>query len=561
MTRKLSLILTIILLFSLFVVNPVLAEKSYSADRFDVHIELQEDGSAVVTETVIFRFQGGDFTYVFREISATETDGITFLEASMDGKSMPLGTGAGQVEVQAGDPLKVTWHFPPSSDAHTFVVRYRADGVIRKGEADAFIWRAIPPNHEYPIASSTVTLTYPSKASLLEQPSLSRGFQTGSVDAAISLTSTNIAENEEMIITARFAAGSLTSATSQWQTRQAQRNTVTRTSLPVGFVAGILTLLLGGAGLAVYVRSNTRDLPVNADVVTATPPGNVPPAIVGKLTGQASSFMGTIFDLAQRGALEVKEEKGFWGSTNHVLERKESSVVLRPHEQGLLDAIFKAGETQVNMNEIGTRLSMKTKFFDEPLERELVERGWLDLERKQKRTRQVALAILGMVAAMVFGFISLFGFGSSLGGVNISAVLFAAIFGVSAAGFILCLILAIYAGTFSVLTPNGEEQSARWKGFAKYLEQVSKGRESAIRPDLFEIYLPVAAVFGLGAKWAKYFEQLGGVPLPVWFHAMAGSNGDFGAMVAVMSASDSSGASAAAGGGAGASGGGSSGAG
>jgi hypothetical protein len=78
---------------------------------------------------------------------------------------------------------------------------------------------------------------------------------------------------------------------------------------------------------------------------------------------------------------------------------------------------------------------------------------------------------------------------------------------------------------------------------------------------MFEIYLPVAAVFGFGAKWAKYFQKLGGVPLPVWFHAMAGSNGDFSGMVAVMSASDSAGAGADAGGAAGASGGGSSGAG
>lgn len=107
-----------------------------------------------------------------------------------------------------------------------------------------------------------------------------------------------------------------------------------------------------------------------------------------------------------------------------------------------------------------------------------------------------------------------------------------------------------------MLTPAGEEQSARWQGFSEYLKQVSKGREPAIRPDYFERYLAYAAVFGLGTKWAKYFQQLGGVPLPIWFHAMAGSNGDFGAMVAVMSSSDSAGAGAAAGGSAGVSGGG-----
>jgi hypothetical protein len=76
-----------------------------------------------------------------------------------------------------------------------------------------------------------------------------------------------------------------------------------------------------------------------------------------------------------------------------------------------------------------------------------------------------------------------------------------------------------------------------------------------------ERYLSLAAVFGLGGAWAKHFQRVGGAPLPVWFHAMPGSNGDFGAVVAAMSASDSTGASAAGAGGAGASGGGASGAG
>jgi len=560
MTRKLSLTFIVILLVSLFVASPVLAAKTYAAERFDVQIDLQENGSAIITETVDFRFQGGDFTYVFREISGTGTDGITFLEASMDGIPMLQGTEVGQVEVEGGDPLKVTWHFPPASDAHVFVVRYRADGVIRKGEADAFIWRAIPQDHDYSIARSTVTLTYPARASLLEQPSLSRSFQTGSTNGIISLTSGNIGEDEEMIITARFAAGSLTSVAPQWQTRQAQRAEATQTSLPVGFVAGILTLVFGGAWLFTYARSNSRDLTLNTEVVTATPPGNVPPAIVGRLTGQASGFMGTIFDLAQRGVLEVKEEKGFWGTAKHILERKGSNVALRPHEQGLLDAIFKDGETQVNMNEVATRLSMKNKLFDEPLEQELIEHGWLDLERKQKRTRLTVTGVLVMLAAIVIFILCIFGIGISLSRNSDLIVPIAALAGVSMAMFVLSLALMIYGASFSMLTPSGEEQSARWKGFAKYLDQVSKGKEPAIRPDLFEIYLPVAAVFGLGAKWAKYFEELGGVPLPVWFHAMAGTNGDFGALVAVMSASDSAGVSADAGG-AGASGGGSSGAG
>ncbi len=561
MTKKLSVAFTIILLISLFYATPALAAKSYYAERFDVQIDIQENGSAIITETVEFHFSGDPFTFAFREISATETDGITFLDASMDGMPMSQGPQAGQVEVEAGNPLKVTWHFPATSDAvHVFTVRYRAEGVIRKGDADTLIWRAIPEDHDYSISYSTITLTYPPSATLLEQPTLSRNFESTSTDNRIILTQSGLAEDEDLILTASFTPNSLTQVPPHWQVQKEQTDAATAKALPIGFIAGIATLIFGGLGLSTYARANGRDLNISPVTSTPNPPADISPAVIGKLTGQQHNFMGAIFDLAQRGVLEVSEEKGVWGATNHVLTRKENKDSLKPHEQGLLDAIFKPNETQINMNEIATRLASKNKLFDEPLEQELIQRGWLDSERKEKRTLLNAVGLTVLFISMLL-FV-----GSLLLGISWStninlASLFAGITGISAGAFFLSIALLIYAAIFSILTPSGEEQSARWKGFAEYLKQASKGKEPAIRPDYFERYLAYAAVFGLGTNWAKYFQQLGGVPLPIWFHATAGSHADFGAMVAVMSASDTAGSSDGGAGGGGASGGGSSGAG
>ncbi|HEX5941459.1 MAG TPA: hypothetical protein VFY66_04240, partial [Anaerolineales bacterium] len=210
----------------------------------------------------------------------------------------------------------------------------------------------------------------------------------------------------------------------------------------------------------------------------------------------------------------------------------------------------------VNMSEAGSRLAVQNNIFEAALEQELIQRGWLDPDRLRKRTLLLKVALFALFLAIgVFLAVVLSGSGWSQ---NLDlAVLLGAVAGATLGIFILAIALLIYAGAYSVLTPSGEEQSARWKGFAESLKQASKGREPAIRPDYFERYLAYAAVFGLGANWAKYFQSLGGVPLPGWFHALSGSHGDFGAMVAVMSSSDSSGAGA----GGGASGGGSSGAG
>jgi uncharacterized protein (TIGR04222 family) len=560
MTRKLSF-LSILLLVSLFITTPVLAAKSYYAERFDVLIDIQDNGSAIITETVEFHFEGEPFTFAFREISANQTDGITFMDANMDGVPMPLGAQAGQVEVEAGDPLKVTWHFPPTSDeSHVFVIRYHAEGVIRRGDADTLIWRAVPEDHDYSIAHSRITLSYPSHATLLEQPTLDWNFDSLSKDNSIILTASGLAEDEDLILTARFASGSLTQTPPQWQIQDEQVEAATARALPVGSIVGVLSLILGLLGLFTYARANRRDL-FNSPVVSSqTLPSEARPAVIAKLTGQAHGFMGTIFHLAQRGLLEVKEEKGFMGSRNYILTRKEMNISLQPHEQGLLDAIFKSKETQLNMSEVAGRLAWNNKLVDEPLNQELVQRGWLDPQRQSKRTVLLTVGFILMLVAAILFIVSLIGINMVSGDLNLVTV-FAAFAGICAALFLLSIALLIHAAMFSILTPAGEEQSARWKGFAEYLKQVSKGKESAISSDLFERYLAYAVIFGLGKKWAEYFQTFGDMPLPIWFHATAGSHANFAAIVAVMSASDSAGASAAGGGGAGASGGGSSGAG
>jgi uncharacterized protein (TIGR04222 family) len=562
MTRKLSTTGLILVLTFLFTVIPVQAEKSYYAERFDVHIDVQENGSAIITETVDFHFEGDPFKYAFREIAATETDGLTFLDASMDGVPMQQGTQAGQVEVKAGDPLKVTWHFPPTSNStHSFTVRYRADGVIRKDEGgDTLVWRAIPEGHEYAIDKSTITLTYPSKATLLGQPTLDWNYDSHWENGRILLTASGIAKDQDIILTAHFAPGSLTQSPPYWQTHKEQTAAALKQTLPVAITAGLVALFLGGLGLWRMIQANRRELSLPPLTATATPPSDLSAAIVGKLTGQSYTFMGATFDLAERGVLEVEEEKSRWGMKNHVLVRKDSTVLLEPFEQGLLNALYKPGQSRINMNEVGTRMAMKSKLFDEPLEQELIQRGWLDAERKQKRSMMSVSGLLVIILSLLLFIFSLAGGGLILSGSPAWLPLLAAAAGISAALFILSIPWLVYAATFSILTPIGEEQALRWKEFGEYLKRVSKSQEPAVQPDYFEKYLAYAAVFGLGKEWAKYFQELGGVPMPVWFHAMDGMEGDFGAMVAIMAASDTAGASAD-GGGSGASGGGSSGAG
>jgi hypothetical protein len=210
-----------------------------------------------------------------------------------------------------------------------------------------------------------------------------------------------------LILTARFSPNSLTTVAPQWQLQKERADATIARALPVGVIAGIGTLLLGSLGLLIYARANGRELNISPVVSTANPPSNLSPALVSKLTKQPHAFMGTIFDLAQRGVLEVHEEKDLWGmKKQHMLIRKNSAVSLQPHEQGLLDALFKPTESEIKINEIATRFGVKSHLFDELLGQDLIQRGWLDPERKQKQRWLSGAGVLLMLLTLTICFSS-----------------------------------------------------------------------------------------------------------------------------------------------------------
>ena len=53
-----------------------------------------------VVETVVFRFESGTFTHVFRELPRRRTDAIEIVSAEMDGRALAFGKESGQVEVK-----------------------------------------------------------------------------------------------------------------------------------------------------------------------------------------------------------------------------------------------------------------------------------------------------------------------------------------------------------------------------------------------------------------------------------------------------------------------------
>ncbi|MFZ2360662.1 MAG: DUF2207 domain-containing protein [Anaerolineae bacterium] len=544
--------------------------KRYSADRFDVDLTIQSDGSLIVSETVDFRFEGGPFSYVFRDLAFNEIDGIDRLQASLDGQVLPQGTGPGQVEIEAGDPLKVTWHLPPTTDAsHSFGLAYRVQGAIRQlDDADALIWRAIPEEHDYEIASSTVKLSYPPSAPLLSQPAVQGANATVEMgeDQAV-LQVQNIGADEDVVVEARFAPGSLVNAPPAWQSAQAERAVQVRPALILGLGVGLVTVLIGGGLVIGYARRFRRSWTAQpaAPFKATEPPGQAAPAVAAKLVSNGNPALAAIFDLAQRGALSIDETASRWGRS-FALRRQPAAGALTPYEQGLIEALFKTKrglDDEIALSDVATRLAQHAKLFNEPLDEELALAGLLDRQRQAQRQRLIAATVM----AMLLGGVG-FGIGLIWGAVAAENAQWgllpaaAVLAGLGTGLFLVGLVGVIVAATLSTWTEQGERAAADWQGFVGYLKDVTKGKADMLDVSRFDRFLPYAAGFGLGEAWTKRYQQQSGFSAPPWFQALQ-SDDSSAAFIAVMVASQSSFSSGGggAGGGGGASGGGASGAG
>lgn len=538
--------------------------KSYSADRFDVDVAVQADGSLEVTERLTLRFVGGPFTYVYRHLPTEYTDGIDVISASVDGVPLTEGKEAGQVEIAGRDLVKVTWHFAPTSDStHTFDLTYRVWGVIRQeSDADVLIWQALPDEYEYSIAASTIRVTYPASVSLLGVPEVQKGTATVEQGAnTVTFDARDLKPNSTLIVALRFGAGSLVATPPQWQTRGTSNNSGGLVLSLIGATVVALAVIM----LAVFVSRARIPSSARGETPLTLPPSDLPPALAGVLmrngnadTGWAWSYaLGTCFDLARRGVIGIEEvQRTSWlQGRDFVFRLNAATPSLRPHERGVVEMLFgdKSGlQSEVRLSKLQNNLYRRLKPFSDSLKTECASLGFFDAERQRRRNALMVwgglLMFLG-IALIIAAAVLI----STLGALPLLAAI-----GVSVSG----MVLMILGASLPALSEDYQQTALEWKSFAKYLGDVTRQRDTLLHRDQFEGYLPYAAAFGLAEPWSRYLKKHEDIAVPAWFRALAtaedGGRGGFAAMVAASGYAGGAGASGAA---AGAAGGGASGAG
>jgi len=540
---------------------PVVASaKSYHAERYDVALDLQADGSLTVTETVVFNFTDGSFTRVFRELPTRRTDGLEILSVTLDGRALPPGQEPGQAQVDYGRTVEVVWHLlPTEGETHTFTLEYRARGVAeRAAGADRFAWQALPTDRDYRIAEGTVTLAWP------EGTELRGGVTVTGADVQVRtepgravVTFERRSKNHALEIQAEFPSGTVAPQPPNWQ----QRRELAARVFPLWLAGGAALAAAGILAALGYRRRHQLETPSDLPPESVTaPPADLPPTLAAGLLPSRSdvsrrAFQAGLLSLAERGVIRIVPQPGKVRPRRQgdfLIERGAPDAALSACDEGLLALLFhrrKGPVDRVALSDLDTRYTMDSKRFTAPFRRELVQAGLYDPDRLRAR---LGLMTAGFIA-LAAGVIALFMMG--IWGVfdELWPVIFLP-FGLVAAG-----VGALIVGdSLSPLTLCGWESSRRWAAFRGYLKQVMRGRETPPPDDRAVDWFTHAAALGLARPWAQYLKRRGPGEAPAWFRAAFADGG--GAEFVVMAGAFAATGGGHGGGGSGAAGGGASGA-
>lgn len=533
------------------------AAKDHIAERYDIRATVQADGSLVVEEEIAFRFTGGEYTFVNRTIPAKFTDGVEVLGAAMDGRDLPWGDDDEEVEVDyRRSDVRVRWHFPGTVDrTHTFTLRYRLTGVVRKGEGEDWLqWAPFPRRFDYPIRTGAVRLTWTGDMELRRQSHVegAAASVTPIESGVVIAVSNHRQRDDDVVVTARFEQGAFMGAEPQWQRDEARASEMGPAFFAGAAMIAAATVLALWVFFLKYRRDRPDPLPTGHAI--SEPPEALPPALAGsithgRLTITGAQALATVFDLAGRGVITIEEQPASgWLKSPRFVVRRGRETALAPHEQAVRDGLFTGKEQPPRLDKAMRGLAMKLGGFKKAMKQELGGLGYLDADRADgAKGLMVGGGVVMVFAVIIVMVLILTNLRLGKASLLIPAAFFAS--GVT---------MMIIGASFSTLSTRGWRAALRWNAYRRYLKTQAKEKRLPSSADDVSRLLPYATSLGLAPAWHKALKHVPEAAIPPWLSSMSATGGHAAYTALLASSASSAGGGGSSGGAGGAAGGGSS---
>ncbi|AKA69637.1 DUF2207 domain-containing protein [Clostridium scatologenes] len=528
--RKLSKVLftfmlSLALLIS-FSITAEAAEKSYSYDKLDVDITLQEDGSALFTEHWIGTFKGGTFSRFKRNIPLKGTHSISDFSVSVDDEeykqidNFDANRPKGEFAISKdNNGLSAEVYFSAKDESKNFKFSYKVNNAVSLHKDTAeFYWKVLGEEVDIPIKNVIAKVHIPKGASKEEIKVWAHGPLNGNVTKdsgeMVSLAVDKVSPNTyvEIRTTAPLSlfpkgknftgkdalkeilAEEQQNADKANEEREANKKDNQR-FLFWNIIFPIPVLIGGFIFIKKLKKKNFKRLQpaLKPDYIRDLPSKLTPAEVTDlfyfykKTDVYSQKFTSTILDLSLKGFLEFKPHKEE-RKTLIKIEKNKDIPILCDHEKIIFKFISKnvAGHNNcIGNSEIKTYIDNNTEeakaIFDEFNEKSMAsleQEDFIDTTEK-KLPKQIKI----LRAILILGIIITF--------YETNVLL--------AGAFVILFILSITGCSLEKLTQKGENELAMWGAFKNFLKDFTLFDEKEL-PELvvWERYLVYAVALGEG---------------------------------------------------------------
>ncbi len=580
--------------------------KSYNYKYINVVLNITKEGNVIVTQERAYAFSG-QFSWAYLDLNKKGSKDIDFIEIVDLDKNIRLAYTLEEDNAH----VKALWRYAAKDETKKFKIKYIIYKVIQRYEDVAqFYWKIIEEKHEF-IKSLNITILLPESSSNLFKIFVHSYAQPGNIafsedNSSASINMQNVPKDtfvELRLLTAPEIFSEVQKINEcKYERILNEEKTIVFNSLLGGictFFKGIgFIILLSAIHLALflyfYMKYGREPKIEYAGIYEREFPHDIPPLALAvvvcsdKKIDNALLYRGilaTIYDLARRGYIIVKEEENkiiFWikNIQKFILTEKGKKELdgkthsLLDFEYDVLSFLFKENKNanEITSEEVVEWLKISSKQLKKIWNKakSWFEKKYFKIYDETSIKQRKLLKILQIICVCPIVYLLLTNYYT----VNYINIIYMYI--------TLSFNIALIFSSRAILkrTPESALEVKKWEAFEKYITDFSEMKKApVILIHIWDRYLIYAVVLGVAKNLLKNIEKLClreniKIPALAWYSASKKSPskimtpsdisnfiGNFSDIVNALSASSAVGGGFSGGGGGGGGGGGSSGAG
>ncbi|MGZ8630533.1 MAG: DUF2207 domain-containing protein [Actinomycetota bacterium] len=541
--RRIVLVLAAIACVAMLGASPASARSSERIVDYDVAIEIGDDGTLTVVETIDYDFGASPRHGILRDIPTRlryddthdriyplEVVDVHASEGTPAGYEVESAEG-GITRIRVGDAdIEMTGR-------HTYELTYTVGAALNGfRDHDELYWNAIGTEWSAPIERAAIRVQAPADIS---QVACFQGYEGSTLPCERAtargtearFSQASLGSYSGVTIVVGLPKGAVPEPAPVLEERWTFGRAFAATPATLGATAAVAIAAIGGVVALVWRRGRDRRFRgsqvdqvmgnptgehqavplLEADAsapVEFAPPEDLRPGQMGTLVDEQANVLdvsATIVDLAVRGFLMIQEipKEGWFGKSDWRLIRLEQpDDELLSYERRLLNGLFQDG-TEVTISGLKNTFATRLEGVQESLYADAVKRGWFVGRPDKVRAKWYGLGVLALIVAGAAAF-ALAAF-THWGLLGIPLILGA-------------VLLLVTASRMPARTAKGTAMLRRVRGFRTVIETAETHMSQWAEKELvFTRFLPFAVVFGCTDRWAEAFEALGVQPDTSWY--------------------------------------------